>query len=176
VEPGIKGNKNMRRSVTRGIVLVAAIAAAMPAQAQSVDPAPDTGTAIAGVAATPIINVAANDTVNGAPATLGASGNATIAQGAAWTAGIVRDPASGTVSTTASASLLAVQQHRQRERVVHVGSACCYRVNDLHAAIHPDVRLHPKVPLVAFLRLMHLRVTPLPAEPVAISISDPHIA
>jgi hypothetical protein len=92
----------MRRSVTRGIVLVAAIAAAMPAQAQSVDPAPDTGTAIAGIAATPIINVAANDTVNGAPATLGASGNATIAQGATWSAGIVRDPASGTVSTTAS--------------------------------------------------------------------------
>lgn len=54
------------------------------------------------------------------------------------------------------AALLAVQQHRQRERVVHGGGACRHRVDNLRAAIHPDVRLHSKVPGVAFLRLMHL--------------------
>jgi uncharacterized repeat protein (TIGR01451 family) len=60
------------------------------------------GTATAGTASTPIANVAANDTVNGAPATLGASGNATVAQSGAWPAGITLNTTTGAVSTTAA--------------------------------------------------------------------------
>src|SRR5207245_1438877 len=45
----------------------------------SIVPNPDSGTADAGIGSRPIVNVAANDTINGAPATLGTSGNATIA-------------------------------------------------------------------------------------------------
>jgi hypothetical protein len=45
------------------------------------------------------------------------------------------------------AALPAVQQHGQRERVVHVGRACRYRVNELRAAIDPDVcRAEQKYP------------------------------
>ena len=60
----------------------------------------DTGTAVAGTASTPIANVAANDTVNGTPATLGATGNATVAQVGTWPAGIVLNTTSGAVTTT----------------------------------------------------------------------------
>ena len=49
-------------------------------------PVADTGTAVAGTASTPIANVAANDTVNGAAATLGGPGNATVAQSGTWPA------------------------------------------------------------------------------------------
>ena len=41
----------------------------------SINAVADTGTAVAGTASTPIASVAANDTVNGTPATLGATGN-----------------------------------------------------------------------------------------------------
>ena len=56
----------------------------------SILPVADTGTAVAGTASTPIANVAANDSVNGAAATLGGAGNATVAQSGAWPAGIAR--------------------------------------------------------------------------------------
>ncbi len=65
-------------------------------------PTADSGTAIAGTNSTPIANVAANDSVNGTPATLGTSGNATVAQSGAWPAGISLNPATGAVSTAAS--------------------------------------------------------------------------
>jgi hypothetical protein len=61
----------------------------------------DTGSAVAGTASTPIPNVAANDTVSGAPATLGTSGNATAAQsGTTWPTGIALTPSTGAVRTT----------------------------------------------------------------------------
>jgi uncharacterized repeat protein (TIGR01451 family) len=67
----------------------------------SIVPMADTGTATAGAAATPIANVAANDRVNGAAATLGAAGNATVAESGTWPAGIALNSASGAVTTTA---------------------------------------------------------------------------
>ena len=65
---------------------------------------PDSGTAIAGVATKVVNNVAANDIVNGAPATLGSGGNATVAQSTSpqWPAGIALTPSTGTVKTTAT--------------------------------------------------------------------------
>ncbi len=60
------------------------------------------GTAIAGTASTPIANVAANDTVNGSPAALGTTGNATVAQSGTWPAGITLNTTTGAVTTTAA--------------------------------------------------------------------------
>ena len=68
----------------------------------SIVPVADTGTAVAGTASTPIANVAANDTVNGAAATLGGAGNATVAQSGAWPAGIALNTTTGAVTTTAA--------------------------------------------------------------------------
>lgn len=70
--------------------------------AASIIPTVDTGTAVAGVAATPIANVAANDVVNGAAATLGGSGNATVATSGVWPAGIALNAATGAISTIAA--------------------------------------------------------------------------
>ncbi len=70
--------------------------------AVAVLPAPDSGNAQAGTAATPVANVAANDLVSGLPATLGAAGNATVAPSGAWPAGITLDTSTGAVSTTAA--------------------------------------------------------------------------
>ena len=66
----------------------------------SIIPVADTGTAVSGVASTPIANVASNDTVNGAAATLGTSGNATVAQSGTWAAGITLNTTSGAIATT----------------------------------------------------------------------------
>jgi hypothetical protein len=68
----------------------------------SIVASPDTGSAVAGVASTAIVGVAANDTVNGAAATLGASGNATVAALGSWPPGITLDPTTGNISTTAA--------------------------------------------------------------------------
>jgi uncharacterized repeat protein (TIGR01451 family) len=68
----------------------------------SIIPATATGTAVAGTASTPIANVAAGGTVNGAAATLGASGNATVAQSGSWPAGITLNTTTGAVTTTAA--------------------------------------------------------------------------
>ena len=65
-------------------------------------PNPDSGTATAGVASKPIANVAANDSVNGAQAVLGSSGNATVAQSGTWPSGIALTPSTGAVTTTAA--------------------------------------------------------------------------
>ena len=43
--------------------------------------------------------------------------------------------------------------------VVLIGRRCGDRVNQARVRIHTDMRLHAKVPVVAFLRLMHFRVT-----------------
>jgi uncharacterized repeat protein (TIGR01451 family) len=65
-------------------------------------PAAQTGAAVAGTASTPIANVAARGTVNGSPATLGASGNATVAQFGTWPAGIALNTITGAITTTAA--------------------------------------------------------------------------
>lgn len=68
----------------------------------SIIPAAQTGAAVAGTASTPIANVAAGGTVNGSPATLGATGNATVAQSGTWPAGIALNTSTGAVTTTAA--------------------------------------------------------------------------
>jgi hypothetical protein len=65
-----------------------------------ITPNPDTGTADAGIASQPIANVAANDTVNGAPAVLGNGGNAVVKEANTWPTGIALTPSTGAVSTT----------------------------------------------------------------------------
>src|SRR5665213_3201619 len=95
-----RGNLNMYSSI--GIaLLVAAAALPMSALAQ-VNAVADSGTADAGVASRPIANVAANDSIKGAQATLGASGNATVAQLGTWPAGIALTPSRGAISTKIS--------------------------------------------------------------------------
>jgi uncharacterized repeat protein (TIGR01451 family) len=65
-------------------------------------PATTIGTAVAGTAATPIANVAANGTVDGQTATLGAGGNATVAESGTWPTGVVLNTASGAVTMSAA--------------------------------------------------------------------------
>ena len=96
----------MRRSLNNGRKAVAfaaacaAIAFAIPVRAQSINAIAETGSADAGIGSRPIANVAANDSVNGAPAILGASGNSTVAQVGTWPTGIVLAPSTGAVMTT----------------------------------------------------------------------------
>jgi uncharacterized repeat protein (TIGR01451 family) len=68
----------------------------------SVLPATTSGTAVAGTAATPIANVAANGTVDGQAATLGASGNATVAESGSWPTGLLLNSTTGAVTMSAS--------------------------------------------------------------------------
>src|SRR6266568_2588188 len=65
---------------------------------------------------------------------------------------------SGVTGITVDPPLGAVQQVRQRMLVMHVGRTRRHRMNQLGLAVHADVRLHPEVPLVTLLRLLHLRV------------------
>ena len=99
----------MKASIVRGIILAAAMAIAAPALAQVV-PRPDSGTADAGIKSKPIANVVANDTINGAPAVLGASGNATIESSGMWPPGLVLNTMSGalTTATTLAAGVYSV--------------------------------------------------------------------
>ncbi len=62
----------------------------------------ESGTATMGTASTPIANVAANDTINGLPATLGAGGNATVAEFGTWPTGITLKTTTGAITTTAT--------------------------------------------------------------------------
>ncbi|HHT9079667.1 TPA: putative Ig domain-containing protein, partial [Flavobacterium psychrophilum] len=65
-----------------------------------VNPVAENGTvpATGGVA---ILNVAANDVVNGLPATLGVGGNATVATSGVWPVGITLDQATGAINVVA---------------------------------------------------------------------------
>ena len=65
-------------------------------------PLTESGSAFAGNPSTPIANVAANDKVNGVQASLGASGNATVAQVGTWPAGITLDPVTGAIKNDAT--------------------------------------------------------------------------
>jgi len=62
----------------------------------------DSGTAVAGTPSTPIADVAANDSVNGVPAKLGVTGNATVSAAGTWPSGISLSTAAGAVTTTAA--------------------------------------------------------------------------
>jgi uncharacterized repeat protein (TIGR01451 family) len=77
-------------------------ASAGPSLIVYINPQPENGTATAGTGGTPIASVVANDAVNGAAATLGAGGNATIAQSGTWPVGITLDATSGAINTTAA--------------------------------------------------------------------------
>lgn len=90
-------NRNTRWR--HGLLVLAALGAAPLAQAKVVA-ASYSGTGDFGLASQPVANVAANDTVGGAPATLGAGGNAVVSKVGTWTTGVGLDPATGAVSTT----------------------------------------------------------------------------
>jgi hypothetical protein len=62
--------------------------------------------------------------------------------------------------------LLPVQQVGQNGRIRHVGRRHQCGVSQLGLAVHPHVRLHAEVPLVALLRLVHLGVALLLAATV----------
>lgn len=83
-----------------GALFAGAFACALSVQAQTVIAVPDSGSADAGIASRPIANVASNDSIGGAPATLGTSGNATIAKLGSWPTGLGLNPTTGAVSTT----------------------------------------------------------------------------
>jgi hypothetical protein len=57
-------------------------------------------------------------------------------------------------------SLLAVQQPIRDIQVMHIGRRRCHAVDHTQGVVHPDMHLHSKMPLVAFLGLMHLGVAP----------------
>jgi len=56
---------------------------------------------------------------------------------------------------------LAMKQGARLRHVVHVCSRANHRVDETRFGIHADVRLHPEVPLVPLLGLVHLRVARL---------------
>src|ERR1700730_16988681 len=59
------------------------------------------------------------------------------------------------------AGLLSVQQIGQYRAVGDIGRRRGHRMDQLGAAVHPEMRLHPEIPLVALLRLMHLGIARL---------------
>ena len=64
----------------------------------------------------------------------------------------------GIGGVTPHSGFFPVEQVRQHLRIVHVGWRRDHRVNELGAAVHADVGLHPEVPLVALAGLVHVRV------------------
>ena len=42
--------------------------------------------------------------------------------------------------------------------IMHIGRGRRHRVDNLRIAVHADMRLQAKIPLIAFLGLMHLRI------------------
>src|SRR5262250_3097134 len=56
------------------------------------------------------------------------------------------------------AAFVAMQQPRQDVTVVGVGRRDFHGVDELALAVDAEVALHPEVPLLALLRLMHLRI------------------
>jgi hypothetical protein len=68
----------------------------------SVIAVPDAGSVSSGTGGTAVANVAANDVVNGLPATLGASGNATLATSGTYAAGITLNTTTGSVNVALS--------------------------------------------------------------------------
>ena len=54
--------------------------------------------------------------------------------------------------------LVAMQKIRQNPRIEDIGRRGDYRMNQLAATVHADMRLHAEVPLLAIARQVHLRV------------------
>jgi len=90
-----------RLSIVATLIMVMGAAVATPVYAQ-VNAVPDSGTADAGTASKAIVNVTANDTINGAAVVLGSSGNGTIAKSGTWPTGLVLNTTTGALTTTAS--------------------------------------------------------------------------
>lgn len=70
----------------------------------SLNPAADSGTAIAGTPKTVVSNIVSNDMVNGRSATLGDTGNATISMQGTWPTGLLLDSTTGRISIDTSSS------------------------------------------------------------------------
>lgn len=54
---------------------------------------------------------------------------------------------------------LPVQQITYHDRIVNIGGSRDHRMNQPGFAIDTDMRLHPEIPLIPFLRLVHIRIT-----------------
>src|ERR1700730_2339194 len=61
------------------------------------------------------------------------------------------------------AGLLPMQQLGQYRAVGDIGRRGHHRTDQLGSAVDPEMRLHPEIPLVALLRLMHLGIARLAA-------------
>jgi gliding motility-associated-like protein len=66
----------------------------------AVNPVTETGTAPS-TGGTVFGNIASNDKINGVPATLGTTGNATVSESGTWPTGIALDPSTGAVTVAA---------------------------------------------------------------------------
>src|SRR5436189_270086 len=62
---------------------------------------------------------------------------------------------------TPHTGLLPMQQIGQHRAVGDIGWRRHHRVDQFGAAVDPKMRLHPEIPLIAFLRLMHLGIARL---------------
>ena len=56
------------------------------------------------------------------------------------------------------AGLVAVKNIVDHTAIMHIGRSRRHRVDNLRIAVHADMRLQAKIPLIAFLGLMHLRI------------------
>src|ERR1700752_4897560 len=65
-------------------------------------------------------------------------------------------PLAATGLITPHPGLLPMQQLGQHGAVGDIGRRRRHGVDQLGATVHPEMRLHPEIPLVALLRLMHL--------------------
>ncbi|SHL91724.1 hypothetical protein SAMN05216269_101491, partial [Flavobacterium xinjiangense] len=72
--------------------------------AAAVNPVTETGTAPS-TGGTVFGNIASNDTVNGVPATLGTTGNATVSESGTWPTGIALDSSTGAVTVSAGTAV-----------------------------------------------------------------------
>lgn len=53
---------------------------------------------------------------------------------------------------------LSVQQITENNRIVNIGGCSYHGMNQPGFAIYTDMRLHPEIPLIPFLRLVHIRI------------------
>lgn len=60
---------------------------------------------------------------------------------------------------TPDADFLAMQQIFKHLRFINIGRFRCYQVDDFAFTVDTNVGLHTKIPLIAFLGLMHLWIT-----------------
>jgi uncharacterized repeat protein (TIGR01451 family) len=95
------GNINDGAGLTQGTNVATPKAATQVLNISCIVPTTEQGTAPAGVTTTAIANVVGNDSVNGAPATLGAGGNATITPGVLPT-GVTLNTTTGAITVSPS--------------------------------------------------------------------------